>query len=87
MRYAGRNALPPIVIILGLQLGSLLGGQVVVENIFAWPGVGRLLIDGVTQRDYYMVQAVILVFSIIFVLLNLAAELIQGWLDPRIRFG
>lgn len=84
-RYSARNAVAPLVIVLALELGALLGGQVVVENLFAWPGVGRLLIDGVRQRDYYVVEAVILVFALIFVVLNLAAELLQGWLDPRIR--
>lgn len=87
VRYTGRNAIIPIVIVLGLQFGRLLGGQVIVENLFAWPGVGRLVIDGVIQRDYFMVQAVVLIFAIISVLLNLLAELIHAWLDPRIRLA
>jgi peptide/nickel transport system permease protein len=85
-RYSARNAVLPIVIVLGLQLGRLLGGQVIVEVLFAWPGVGRLLIGGVIERDYFMVQAVVLIFAVIYVILNLLAEMIHGWLDPRIRF-
>lgn len=85
-RYSGRNAVMPIVVVLALQFGRLLGGQVIVENLFAWPGMGRLMIDGVIQRDYFMVQAVVLIFAVIYILLNLVAELVHGWLDPRIRF-
>jgi peptide/nickel transport system permease protein len=85
LRYSARNALPPTVVIIGLQLGSLLGGQVIVEQLFNWPGLSRLLISGAIQRDYYMVQAVILVIATLYVLLNLAAELLHAALDPRIR--
>ena len=85
LRHTCRNAIIPIIIVLGLQFGRLLGGQVIVENLFAWPGVGRLVIDGVIQRDYFMVQAVVLIFAIIVVLLNLLAELIHAWMDLRIR--
>ena len=87
LRHTCRNAIIPIIIVLGLQFGRLLGGQVIVENLFAWPGVGRLVIDGVIQRDYFMVQAVVLIFAIIVVLLNLLAELIHAWMDPRIRLA
>jgi ABC-type dipeptide/oligopeptide/nickel transport system permease component len=75
----------PIVVVLGLQVGLLLGGQVIVEEIFNWPGVGRLLVGGAIQRDYFMVQAVILVLAALYALLNLGAELMHAWLDPRIR--
>jgi peptide/nickel transport system permease protein len=85
LRYSARNAIPPTVVVIGLQLGSLLGGQVIVEQLFNWPGLGRLLIQGAIQRDYYMVQAVILVIAALYVLLNLLAELITAALDPRIR--
>jgi peptide/nickel transport system permease protein len=84
-RYTARNAVLPIVVVLGLQIGLLLGGQVIIEELFNWPGVGRLLVGGVIQRDYFMVQAVILVLAALYALLNLAAELVHAWLDPRIR--
>jgi peptide/nickel transport system permease protein len=85
VRYSARNAVLPIVVVLGLQVGLLLGGQVIVEEIFNWPGVGRLLVGGAIQRDYFMVQAVILVLAALYGLLNLGAELVHAWLDPRIR--
>jgi peptide/nickel transport system permease protein len=84
-RYSARNVVGPTVVVIGLQLGSLLGGQVIVEQLFNWPGIGRLLIQGAIQRDYYMLQAVILVIATLYVLLNLAAELVHATLDPRIR--
>jgi peptide/nickel transport system permease protein len=84
-RYSARNAVLPIVVVLALQLGRLLSGQVIIEEIYAWPGVGRLLVEGAAQRDYYMVQAVVLVMAALLALLNLASELIRAWLDPRIR--
>jgi peptide/nickel transport system permease protein len=85
LRYSARNSVPPTVVVIGLQLGSLLGGQVIVEQLFNWPGLSRLLIQGAIQRDYYMVQAVILVIAALYVLLNLLAELVHAALDPRIR--
>lgn len=84
-RYSARNAVLPIIIVFGLQLGALLGGQVVIEELFNWPGVGRLLVTGVVQRDYFLVQAVILVIATFYVLLYLGTELVQAWLDPRLR--
>lgn len=84
-RYAARNVLPQILVVLGMQLGGLLGGQVIVEQLFNWPGVGRLLIQGALQRDYPMVQAVILIIAILFVLINLIAEILHALMDKRIR--
>jgi peptide/nickel transport system permease protein len=85
LRYSARNAILPIVVVLGLQLGRLLSGQVIIEELFAWPGVGRLMVEGVQERDYFMVQAVVLCMAALLAFLNLAAELIHAWLDPRIR--
>ena len=85
VRYSGRNAVPPTVVVMGLQVGALLGGQVIVEQLFDWPGLGGLLVEGAIQRDYYMVQACILVIAVLYVVLNLAAELVHAALDPRIR--
>lgn len=83
--HAIRNALIPIVTIVGLQFGILMAGSVVVETVFAWPGVGRLLIDSINQRDYNLVQAIVLVIAIVFVAINFIVDLLYGYLDPRVR--
>lgn len=80
-----RNALLPIVTMIGLQAGGLLGGAVVVESIFAWPGIGRLLVSSIEKRDYMVVQAIILIGATLFLLINLLTDLLYGVLDPRIR--
>lgn len=85
--HALRNVLIPVVTVLGVQFGVLLGGAVVVEMVFSWPGIGRLLIDAITNRDYPVVQASVAVMAAVFVLLNLAVDLLYGVLDPRIRVG
>ena len=82
-----RNALIPVTTVVGLQVGALLGGAVVVENVFAWPGLGTLVVDSVGNRDYAVVQAATLTIAAIIVLLNLAADLLYAQLDPRIRMG
>lgn len=84
-RYIARNAILPIVVVLGLQLGTLIGGQVIVEEIFGWPGLGALLVQGVVQRDYFVIQAVVLVIAIFYALIYLGTELLQAVLDPRLR--
>jgi len=68
-----------------LQLGSILGGTVIVEQVFAWPGVGRLAVNAISSRDYPIIQAVVLLVSVVFVAINLAVDLLYGLLDPRIR--
>jgi len=85
--HAMRAALIPVVTVIGLQFGRLLGGTVVVESIFAWPGLGRLMIDAVGQRDYPLVQAVLLIMVMIFVLINMLMDLMYGLIDPRIRLS
>jgi peptide/nickel transport system permease protein len=85
--HALRNSLVPVVTIVGLQMGALLGGAVVVENVFAWPGLGSLVVDAVSNRDYTVVQAAVLLISAIVVVLNLVADLSYSLLDPRIRTG
>jgi ABC-type dipeptide/oligopeptide/nickel transport system permease component len=85
-RHALRNALIPVVTILGLQLGTLLSGAVLTETVFAWPGVGRLLVDAVLARDYPIIQGTTLLIAATFVALNLAVDLLYGLLDPRIRY-
>jgi ABC-type dipeptide/oligopeptide/nickel transport system permease component len=86
MRHALRNALIPIVTILGLSFGFILSGAVIVETVFAWPGIGRYLIDGVNGRDFPVVQATVLLISISFVIANLMTDLMLVYIDPRIRF-
>jgi peptide/nickel transport system permease protein len=85
VRHALLNMLIPVVTVLGLQLGILLGGTVIVESVFAWPGVGRLLVEAIGNRDYPLVQAAILVITTLFVFINLLVDLSYGYLDPRIR--
>ena len=86
-RHALPNALLPVVTLLGLQLGALLSGAVITEVVFAWPGIGSLLIDAIRQRDYPVIQGVVLVIAVTYVLINLATDLLLQWLDPRIRSG
>jgi peptide/nickel transport system permease protein len=80
-----RNAMLPVVTVVGLQTGFLLGGVVVTETVFSWPGVGRLAIQAIYARDFPVVQAVVVVFALIFVLINLVVDLLYAVLDPRIR--
>jgi peptide/nickel transport system permease protein len=84
-RHALRNMLIPVITVIGLQLGHLLGGAVITETVFAWPGVGLLLVDAITNRDYPLVQAAILMITTIFIAINFLVDLSYGALDPRIR--
>ena len=86
-RHAVRNALIPLVTVIGLQFGSLVSGTVIVETVFAWPGVGRLLMDSISHRDYGIVQAAILLIATSFVFINLIVDVLYGYLDPRVRLG
>lgn len=86
MNHAFRNSLIPIVTVLGLQLGSVLTGAVITETIFAWPGVGRLLVQAIAARDYPTVQGCILFIAVTYVTVNLLIDLLYGVLDPRIRY-
>lgn len=86
LRHAFRNSLIPIVTIIGLQFGAVLTGTIITETIFAWPGIGRLLIQAINFRDYPLVQGCILFISVTYVAMNLITDLTYGFLDPRIRF-
>ncbi|MCW3474054.1 ABC transporter permease [Limobrevibacterium gyesilva] len=86
-RHALRNALIPIVTLVGIQLGQLLGGVVVTETVFSWPGIGKLTVDAIFARDYPVVQGAILVTATLFVLINLATDIVCVALDPRQRAG
>lgn len=85
--HALKNAMLPTVTLIGLQLGALLGGTVVVETVFAWPGVGRFAIDAIKHRDYPVVQAAILFMAVAFAVSNLVVDLLYGFLDPRIEYS
>jgi peptide/nickel transport system permease protein len=87
IRHALRNALLPIVTTIGLQFGTLLGGAVLTESVFAWPGVGRLLVDSIGSRDYPVVQGVVLLLSVAFIAINLLTDLVYAVVDPRIRYS
>ena len=87
LRHALRNALLPVITLLGLQLGALLAGAVITEIVFSWPGVGQLTIEAIQRRDYPVVQACVLLVSVTYVVVNTATDLVYAWLDPRIRIG
>ena len=86
VRHALKNALIPVTTVIGLEVGALLGGAVVTETIFSWPGLGTLAVSAINSRDYPMVQGVVLLTTVIFVLINLLVDLVYGFLDPRIRY-
>ena len=85
LKHALRNALIPIITVMGLQIGVLLSGAIITENVFAWPGIGTLLINAIEARDYPLVQGCVLLISLTYVLVNLVTDLVYGWADPRIR--
>lgn len=85
--HAVRNALIPIITIVGLEFGTLLGGAVVTETVFAFPGIGRLLVTSILVRDYNVAQACVVIIAVGFVLINLVVDLLYGYLDPRVRLG
>ena len=85
LRHGLRNALIPITPVLGLQIGELLAGAVVTETVFAWPGVGTLVLDAITRRDYPVVQATIVLIALVYAVVNLGVDLLYGVLDPRVR--
>lgn len=85
-KHALRNALIPVITMVGLQFGFLLGGSIVVETVFSWPGLGRLLVDSVSYRDYPVIQAEILLFSLEFILINLIVDLLYALANPEIRY-
>jgi ABC-type dipeptide/oligopeptide/nickel transport system permease component len=86
VRHALRNAILPVVTVVGLQFGFLLGGAIVTETVFAWPGIGRLIVDSIAQRDFPVVQGSILMLAVVFVFVNLIVDLSYGLINPRIRY-
>ena len=85
-RHALQNALIPVVTVMGLQFGALLGGAVLTETVFAWPGAGKLMVDAILARDYPIVQGAVLVFAVAFTVVNILIDLTYAYLDPRIRY-
>ncbi len=86
-KHALRNALLPVVTVVGLQIGYLIGGAVIIENVFTLPGIGRLVVQAIEQRDYPLVQSVIFVVAALVVVINLLVDLCYAWIDPRIRYS
>ena len=86
IKHALKNALIPIVTVVGLQFGLLLGGAVLTETVFAWPGLGRLVVDSILARDYPVIQGTILIFGLLYILVNLAVDILYAVIDPRIRY-
>ena len=86
-RHALRNALLPVITVMGTSAGHMLGGAVIVEIIFGWPGIGQFVIVGISQRDYPVVQGFVLYLAVIFLLVNLAIDVLYRWLDPRLNFN
>jgi peptide/nickel transport system permease protein len=87
LKHALRAALLPIVTVLGLQLGSLLAGTVITETVFAWDGIGRLLVESIEKRDYPVTQACVLLIALTYVFVNLLTDIIYNRIDPRVRFS
>jgi peptide/nickel transport system permease protein len=85
-KHALRNATLPVVTVVGLQTGSLLAGAILTETIFAWPGMGRWIVNAIVARNFPVVQIGVLVFALIFIMVNLLVDISYGWLDPRIRY-
>lgn len=87
MRHALKNAAIPVLTLVGLELGILLGGTVVTEAVFGWPGVGFLVVDAISNQDYPVVQAAVALLAFVFVGVNLVVDMLYAWLDPRISFS
>lgn len=86
IKHALKNAMIPIITVVGLQFGLLLGGAVLTETVFAWPGMGRLIVDSILARDYPVIQGAILIFGLLYILVNLGVDLLYAYIDPRIRY-
>jgi len=86
-KHAMRNAMLPVITILGVQFASLLGGAIIIESVFSWPGVGGMMIDGISNRDYAVVQGGLLLLVMLFIVMNLLVDLTYAFIDPRIRLG
>jgi peptide/nickel transport system permease protein len=86
-KHALRNSLIPVTTVIGLQFGGLLGGALLTESVFSWPGIGKFTVDSILKSDFPMVQGIVLLVAVVFVLINLAADLMYAYLDPRIKYA
>jgi ABC-type dipeptide/oligopeptide/nickel transport system permease component len=86
-RHALKNALIPVVTIIGLEFGAIIGGAFVTETVFSWPGVGKLAVDSIFNRDYQIIQGVVLLIAFSYMVANLLVDLAYAWLDPRITYS
>jgi peptide/nickel transport system permease protein len=86
-RHVLRNALVPVITVVGLELGTLLSGSIIVETVFAWPGSGSLLISAIESRDYPLITGTVSIYTLAFVAINFMIDILYGFVDPRIRFG
>jgi len=86
LRHGLKNSFIPVITVIGLQFGSLLGGTVLTETVFAWPGLGRLLVSSMLARDYPVIQGAILIFALLFVLTNLIVDMLYAYFDPKVRY-
>lgn len=87
LRHALKPSMMPVVTVIGIQLGGLIGGTIVIEQVFTWPGMGRLLVTSVNTRDYPTIQAITLLLVSSYLIFNLLTDLTYAWLDPRLRLG
>ncbi|MDO8613378.1 MAG: ABC transporter permease [Dehalococcoidia bacterium] len=87
MRHALKNALIPVLTIVGLQVGALIGGAVIIESVYNLNGVGKYVLEAILRRDFFVVQSLVLLFAAVYVMANLVVDVLYGWLDPRIRYG
>jgi peptide/nickel transport system permease protein len=87
LRHALKNALIPILTVIGLQFGALLGGAILTERTFAWPGLGTLLVNAISSRDYPVIQGIVLMFALLFAFVNLVVDVLYAYVDPRIHYG
>ena len=87
MKHAFRNALPPVITIVALQFGSMLGGSIVTETVFSWPGIGQVIVTAILNRDYPVVQATVFMIAMMFVLINLIVDLLYAVINPKISEG
>src|SRR5438552_18861015 len=85
--HALKNGLIPVVTVIGLQVGALIEGAIITEQIFFWPGVGKLVVDSISGRDYPVVQAVVLISALSYMFSTLLVDIVYGWLDPRISYS
>jgi ABC-type dipeptide/oligopeptide/nickel transport system permease component len=85
-KHALKNALIPVITVVGLQLGRLLGGAILTETVFSWPGIGTLVVSAIVNRDYPIVQGVVFIVTVLFILVNLLVDILYAYIDPRIRY-